>query len=499
MPRLALDGGATRNLLHLLLGSPDLAKVVPSLDPQVLHQLVRHIGLEECGEIVALATPQQLTQIFDDDLWNSDTPGTEEQFDADRFGLWLEVLEETGDAVAAQKLVAMDMDFVTAALSRQFLVLDGEMLMMLRISVEAGGDLDAPVRRALAELALEDRESCEIGGYMVIAKRTASWDALLSVLTSLHRRHPVFFGEVMKRCCQISTEYITDNGGLWDVLTADEQIMADVAGAREERREQQGFVAPLAAVAFLKIARQQSASDAPQGFDIPNQSRMPLLPAAPSSGRDPLSRIRAQLLFAQDQDAAAHARRAQELAYLANVLVAGCSFQSRRFRAGEAAEAALAVCNLGLENSEVPGHSLPADFLVHQQLLPVFQKGWRILYEDLSLFVAKSLVETLSGIRCDDLDTQNQIVDLCRRMTAQVAAGTPWRERDNLNVLAILDTPSWAMLENLIDECPVVPRNACMPVEKPPLRVATEFEFISENRQIAWARNFAESLPGRLR
>ena len=27
---------------------------------------------------------------------------------------------------------------------------------------------------------------------------------------------------------------------------------------------------------------------------------------------------------------------------------------------------------------------------------------------------------------------------------------------------------------------------------------ATRFEFISENRQVAWARDFVESLPGRL-
>jgi hypothetical protein len=83
-------------------------------------------------------------------------------------------------------------------------------------------------------------------------------------------------------------------------------------------------------------------------------------------------------------------------------------------------------------------------------------------------------------------------------MKTQIAAGTPWRERENLDVIAILDSPSWAMLVNLLDECPVVPKDACTPREKPALRVSTEFEFVSENRQITWAQDFAESLSERL-
>src|SRR5258708_10131535 len=128
MSTLALEGGAPRDLLSRLLDTPNLAQVVQSLDPKALHQLVRHFGVEECGEIIALATTQQLTQIFDEDLWRSDAPGQEDQFDADRFGLWLEVLAEVGDAVAAQKLVPIDFDFGTPALSQQTPVLDQGMM-----------------------------------------------------------------------------------------------------------------------------------------------------------------------------------------------------------------------------------------------------------------------------------------------------------------------------------------------------------------------------------
>ena len=50
----------------------------------------------------------------------------------------------------------------------------------------------------------------------------------------------------------------------------------------------------------------------------------------------------------------------------------------------------------------------------------------------------------------------------------------------------------------LVDECPVVPKPSPKSCGRPPLRVTTEFEFISENAQIEWARDFVDSLPVRL-
>jgi len=42
-------------------------------------------------------------RVFDLDLWRGDRPGRDEQLDAHRFGIWLEVLMESGATVAAQK------------------------------------------------------------------------------------------------------------------------------------------------------------------------------------------------------------------------------------------------------------------------------------------------------------------------------------------------------------------------------------------------------------
>src|SRR6266481_5967060 len=99
-PRDVFD---SRRLLDRILDTPHLAQVVPRLPPEVLHRVVQSCGLEDCGELVALATPAQLARVFDLDLWRTDQPGLDEQFDADRFGVWLEVLMESGATVAAQK------------------------------------------------------------------------------------------------------------------------------------------------------------------------------------------------------------------------------------------------------------------------------------------------------------------------------------------------------------------------------------------------------------
>jgi hypothetical protein len=111
-------------LLDRILETPHLAHVVPRLPPELLHRVIQTCGLEDCGELVALATPRQLAAVFDLDLWRPAQPGLDEQFDADRFGLWLEVMMESGAAVAAQKLAETDVDLAIAGFAQHMLVFD---------------------------------------------------------------------------------------------------------------------------------------------------------------------------------------------------------------------------------------------------------------------------------------------------------------------------------------------------------------------------------------
>src|SRR5436309_3213016 len=101
-----------------------LARLVPHLAPETLHQLIRHSGLHACGELVACATPEQLTSVLDLDLWRHAQPGRDEQFDADRFGEWVEALVDAGETVAARIVAALDEHLVIAGLSRYVRVFD---------------------------------------------------------------------------------------------------------------------------------------------------------------------------------------------------------------------------------------------------------------------------------------------------------------------------------------------------------------------------------------
>jgi hypothetical protein len=79
----------------------------------------------------------------------------------------------------------------------------------------------------------------------------------------------------------------------------------------------------------------------------------------------------------------------------------------------------------------------------------------------------------------------------------QCDAGTPWRARDALEVLAMLDMPVWVSLLGLMDECPVIPAALVATLEGRTRPVsATAFEFISTITQI---QTISDSWRGFLR
>ena len=528
MKTLAVRPEAPRRLLARLLDTPHLAATVQRLEPSLLHRLVRHCGLADCAEILALATSEQVTRVFDDDLWTSAQAGADEELDADRFALWLEVLAEIGPEVAARKLVELDFDLVTAAISRLVLVFDEELAIVRSAAAEPGSEWEDLDVDAFVAGTLAGSSSHELGGYTIVARHPESWDALVSVLASLDHDHHHAFARLMRRCARLSSEYIVDNGGLYEVLTSAQQVVADAAASREDRREAQGYVTVSQATAFLKLARAPQAQDAAgvdpvsAGYFRDLQARAkrsgePASPAPPvlSAGDieqdvreflssvegyaelhrprallagavpdDRLSSVRRHLLQLQERDPAVYRRCTEELAYLANVLLSGCSFRSRRFRPVEAADAALAVCNLGLE----PGAE-------DQALVACFRRGFRILHEEVCLPTARRLSETLSAVTYTDTVIERQARETAQRLRRDIDAGEPWRSRDEIEVVAMLDPPTWAVLVNLLEQCPTVPRDFDRDRgDKPRLRISTEFEFISEASQIAALRDFVAGL-----
>src|SRR5262249_15797797 len=117
-------GGSVDDRLARLLDSPFLARVVPHLAPETLHQLIQYRGLDACGDAVISSTPAQLTSLLDLDLWRHAQAGRDEEFDVDRFGEWLEVLVDAGDSVAARTVATLDKHLVIVGLSRYLRVFD---------------------------------------------------------------------------------------------------------------------------------------------------------------------------------------------------------------------------------------------------------------------------------------------------------------------------------------------------------------------------------------
>ena len=548
-----------RPLLARLLDTPHLAQVVPRLQPEVLHRVIQTCGLEDCSELVALATSDQLSRVFDLDLWRSARPGLEEQLDANRFGVWLEVLMESSPEAAAEKVVGLDVDLVIAALAQHVAVFDAAAAAPYTTS---DGTEITPSRRTSIGTTVE------VGGYLVDARRPESMDAIVELLLCLNAEHSEYFHRVMSGCRRLSdSDHEID--GLHNLLGDVEQGLFELASGREQRRGQRGYVSPAEAGAFLKMARQlplgpdaappgnplakayfqtleTTPPDAPEADADSNNLDLAGAESAESqqhreamasvmdllvkegvlsdqprgfleAARDRTSdrpRLQELMEFARDSEPVAFSRRAEELAYLGNTLAAGCSLQGRPFTPAEASEAAAAVCNLGLENwprhwrHDQPGRGfepediaspLPPDFVVNQDLIVVFQVGWTVLYRDVLMYAAERLIVVLADLRCSDRVIQRNLDSLRFDLSRHWRDGMPWRAHDSLDVLASLDILAWTVLLGLISECPVEHAAIkALPGSGVRSVSASAFTFISGNRQIATVHAFVQSLADTL-
>lgn len=208
--------------------------------------------------------------------------------------------------------------------------------------------------------------------------------------------------------------------------------------------------------------------------------------------RDTTTRLQRYLQIAADRDHVAHGRRDVELAYLANVLMSGCSIQGRPFTPKEAADGAVAICTLGLERMT----DLPDDYLVGHDLIGVFQVGWAVLYQDVCVFAATALAELLRALRVADDELQASLNLLGVRLRRALESGAPWTAVEALDVLTGIDLPAWAALAALIGECPVIHAGLIASVDRRVLSVdPNAFDFISTPDQLALVRRFMQSLP----
>jgi hypothetical protein len=518
------------DVLARITDDPQFARVVPLLQPEVLHAVIRHYGLHDCGELLALATPEQFADVFDLDLWKTDRAGADEQFDAARFCEWLEVLVDASPEIAGRRLAKMDAALIVAGLLPHVRVFDPAVFSP---EVEPTG------ADAVSNAGRERGVHLELGGYIVVARKVDAWDAIVQSLLALDEHEPETFHRVMQGCRRLS-DSAPEIDGLDNLVPEAEQQHLDLSQGREQRRDRLGFLAPQQARAFLDSARHVSLTmDPPQGDLLfaaylrspttMNESEMrSVTESAGAGGEHPgdtesavaglsavlqragvvADRPRALLPAALDEASSVHAAlnqflqrsaasgdaawvaRNQELAFLGNALLAGCSVLGRPFTRREAVDAVAATCNLGLEYWPTQWRASS-----NHDLVTVFQVGWTVLHREVTMMGAGQLLGALDNLQPIDRDLQLELYEFRRELQKQRHAGTPWQVRDRLDVLAALDLPAWAALTALFDQYPVMLANVAPPGNRRPHTVnLSDFRFIANAQHIRAIREFLLSL-----
>jgi Family of unknown function (DUF6178) len=423
---------SSTQLLMSILERPGLVAAVRELPGAVLGKLIDRIGLEDAGELVALASTAQLERVFDDDLWRADRAGGDETFRPERFVLWLRVMQEAGEHALVQRLGELPQDLVALAVHRLLLVLDVDVLEeQLKPADEEAEALAA----ALDNAAFEEWEE-----FRLIARDPDVWDDVWNALLLLDRDHHDRLRAILERCCEMSSEYISGQGGLYQVLAADEMLESDVAAARDDRRVAEGFVSPADARAFLELARRGKGGDerdpitgayfrelgaAPLPNPLPASrgegtggsrgegtegargegtrselaallreaeviapvSTTRLLPAVAAGDSVPDQAHLVAPLFEQamsdlrQRDPERFDARAREVGYLVNVWIAGAAHEGRRPRPMEALETVLRTCEAGMRAElAAAGRVTPEQALAVLVRTPadaLFRRGFR--------------------------------------------------------------------------------------------------------------------------
>jgi len=116
------------------------------------------------------------------------------------------------------------------------------------------GEDAAPRHRDVRPRGVRQTRRAGHPGDLVSARRRESWDATVGVLVTLDAEHPEFFHCAMRGCRRLSN-CRPERNGLDALLPGVDQLLFDVAGRRDGRRERQGYVTPAQARTFLQMSR----------------------------------------------------------------------------------------------------------------------------------------------------------------------------------------------------------------------------------------------------
>ncbi|WP_028582681.1 DUF6178 family protein [Desulfogranum japonicum] len=413
----------TLDLIYQLIEDSRLVELIQALDGEQLLQVIDHVGVEDAGDFMLLASPTQLTQIFDNVFWKNSKPGGREQFDPHQFALWLEIAWEHSADTAKKIINDIDDELLTLGLAENLIVIDHESFL-LRMQNSARSFEDD-----LLDKLLDSDRLMEWSNYFIIPRTGTSWDAIIAILVDIDNEDSDRVNRMLETINHISTEYIQDNGELYQVLTSCEMLESDLAAAREGRREKQGYVSPESAVAFLQQAqittldelisspkydyltscyfaafspteRAQMRSKTSRtgvleyisnsfpgtGYQFSDTAKkvslgIEKLPMEPEK-KTPQADITSALQLIKREEPQNFNKYIYELNYLANVLIAGDISTNRQLTPVEAAERTIQVCQAGVlhildSGQKIHPHSIKQQ-IFNNGLVKLFRIGWNI-------------------------------------------------------------------------------------------------------------------------
>ena len=532
---------SAKQLLKTLTDSPALPAFIQRLQPPVLKRLIDHVGLRDAGELIALTTTAQLREVFEESLWENLTPGKAESLQPGKFLEWLDVMLEVSPAFAAERLVELGDAFVILNLAPLIRIHDRSAASLLLFD-DAAESFDV-----LRDDSLTDDMADEFCGYLVSAVHEDEWESIHTTLTQLQGDHPDFLDHVLARCFhQPSALGFNDDG---------QAFHEDETFAREQRREQKGFVTPHVAAVFLRAARTsplaelcdqrdydaicqkhfeqlaaaakapmaepevEEAADTPEPqlrfelrtleaalvqADIVSDAQPKLL-APPAGSREPMLELQLCLDRLQAMAPRAFSERLGELVFLANVLMAGSWYQGARFTETEAAQAALACANLGLDYLAGLAPLDRSEFIAltledRPGIVRLFQVGWNLL-QQLPLRAAQALLDALRADHVrkqlerkrwmlDEIETAVSSPDLLEL----IQDGEFDDVSDNLVLIAlVLDARACHCLRTLISDFPRYPVQLTLGF-RPGQSPVTSSQYVKTTAELDKVERFLHSL-----
>lgn len=110
---------SARQKVNLLLDLADGNELLAELPPQDLYLICRELGADELPELLAMATAEQWTMLFDFDCW------AEDSFDDVRARTWLAVLLEGEEETVVATVQRIDFELLVLMVQREVRILSG--------------------------------------------------------------------------------------------------------------------------------------------------------------------------------------------------------------------------------------------------------------------------------------------------------------------------------------------------------------------------------------